>query len=71
MKSYGDAPAYALSLGTTPYPRSAPLISRRDAWPPTSGPPGSDLGFMQKQHLDPFDVEFGMLQVLDLGISRR
>ena len=53
---------------TTPYPRSSPLISRRDAWPPTGGPPGSDLAFMQKQHLDPFDVEFGLLQVLDLGI---
>jgi predicted TIM-barrel fold metal-dependent hydrolase len=53
---------------TTPYPRSSPLISRRDAWPPTGGPPGSDLAFMQKQHLDPFDIEFGLLQVLDLGI---
>ena len=53
---------------TTPYPRSSPLISRRDAWPPTGGPPGSDLAFMQKQHLDPFDVEFGILQVLDLGV---
>src|SRR5688572_25523050 len=56
-------------IGTTPYPRSSPLIARRDAWPPTGGPPGSDLAFMQKQHLDLFDVEFGLLQVLDLGIS--
>ena len=47
----------------------APLISRRDAWPPTGGPPGSDLAFMQKQHLDPYNVEFGLLQVLDLGIA--
>jgi predicted TIM-barrel fold metal-dependent hydrolase len=53
---------------TTPYPRSAPLLSRRDSWPPTGGRPGSDLAFMQKQHLDPFDVEFGILQVLDLGV---
>jgi predicted TIM-barrel fold metal-dependent hydrolase len=44
-------------IGTTPYPRSSPLIARRDAWPPTGGPPGSDLDFMQKQHLDPLDVE--------------
>jgi predicted TIM-barrel fold metal-dependent hydrolase len=54
---------------TTPYPRIAPLISRRDAWPPTGGPPGSSLPFMQKQHLDPYDVEFGLLQVLDLSIA--
>jgi predicted TIM-barrel fold metal-dependent hydrolase len=55
-------------IGTTPYPRSSPLIARRDAWPPTGGPPGSDLDFMRKQHLDPFDIEFGILQVLDLFI---
>src|SRR6202012_805200 len=29
---------------------------------------GSDLNFMRMQHLDPFDVEFGILQVLDLFI---
>ena len=55
-------------IGTTPYPRSSPLIARRDAWPPTGGPPGSDLAFMQRQHLDPLDVEYGILQVLDLFI---
>src|SRR5438067_8122225 len=55
-------------IGTTPYPRSSPLIARRDAWPPTGGPPGSDLDFMRKQHLDPLDVEYGILQVLDLFI---
>jgi len=53
---------------TTPYPRIAPLISRRDAWPPTGGPPGSSLPFMQQQHLDPYNIEFGLLQVLDLSI---
>ena len=57
-------------IGTTPYPRSSPLIARRDAWPPTGGPPGSDLDFMRKQHLDPLDVEFGILQVLDSSSSR-
>ena len=29
---------------------------------------GSDLDFMRQQHLDPLDVEFGILQVLDLFI---
>src|SRR6201986_5689297 len=67
MKTYGDH-LRTPYIGTTPYPRSAPLICRRDAWPPTGGVPGSDLAFMQKQHLDPYDVEFGILQVLDLFI---
>src|ERR1700746_2937650 len=67
MKTYGDH-LRTPYMGTTPYPRSSPLIARRDAWPPTGGPPGSDLALMRKQHLDPLDVEFGMLQVLDLFI---
>ena len=67
MKTYGDH-LRTPYIGTTPYPRSSPLICRRDAWPPTGGPPGSDLAFMRKQHLDPLDVEFGVLQVLDLFI---
>jgi hypothetical protein len=53
---------------TTPYPRSSPLICRRDAWPPTGGPPGSDLAFMREQLLDLVDVELGVLQVLDMFI---
>ncbi len=67
LKTYGDH-LRTPYIGTTPYPRSSPLIARRDAWPPTGGPPGSDLDFMRKQHLDPLDVEFGMLQVLDMFI---
>src|SRR5258708_9008264 len=67
MKTYGDH-LRTPYIGTTPYPRSSPLICRRDAWPPSGDVPGSDLAFMQKQHLDPYDVEFGILQVLDLFI---
>ena len=67
LKTYGDH-LRTPYIGTTPYPRSSPLIARRDAWPPTGGPPGSDLDFMRQQHLDPLDVEFGILQVLDLFI---
>src|SRR6201747_2673053 len=67
LKTYGDH-LRTPYMGTTPYPRSSPLIARRDAWPPTGGPPGSDLAFMRKQHLDPNEIEFGILQVLDLFI---
>src|SRR6202140_5545298 len=65
LKTYGDH-LRTPYIGTTPYPRSSPLIARRDSWPPTGGPPGSDLAFMRKQHLDPLEVEFGILQVLAL-----
>ena len=67
LKTYGDH-LRTPYIGTTPYPRSSPLICRRDAWPPNGDLPGSDLAFMRKQHLDPYDVEFGILQVLDLFI---
>ena len=46
---------------TIGYPRMAPAISRGDAWPPGGGPPGSDLEFMRRQHLDPNGVEIGNL----------
>jgi predicted TIM-barrel fold metal-dependent hydrolase len=57
---------------TYPYPKSAPALSRRDSWPPTGGPPGSDLDFMRKQHLDFHDIEYGMLQPLSVrGMDQR
>src|SRR6266480_6304750 len=36
LKTYGDH-LRTPYIGTTPYPRSSPLIARRDAWPPTGG----------------------------------
>ncbi|MCZ6634424.1 MAG: amidohydrolase family protein [bacterium] len=44
-------------------PRSVPYAARHDAHPP-SGPPGSDLAFMQKQLLDEWDMEYGILNPL-------
>src|SRR5258708_31390216 len=67
LKTYGDH-LRTPYIGTTPYPRSSPLIARRDAWPPTGGPPGSDLPFIPKQHPDPLDIEFGILPVPHLFI---
>jgi uncharacterized protein len=40
------------------YPKAARFASRRDAWPPTGGLPGSDLEFMRAQLLDAYDVEY-------------
>lgn len=50
--------------GSSPYPKAAPALSRADAWPPSGGPPGSDLAFMQEQLLDRYGVEHGMLHLL-------
>ncbi len=46
------------------HPRMTPFTSRLDAWPPSGGPPGSDLDFMRAQHLDPNNVALGILQPL-------
>ncbi len=41
-----------------------PNIARRDSYPPSGRVPGSDLDFMRQQHLDPNNIEIGMLQPL-------
>ena len=51
---------------TLSHPRMAPDVARNDAYPP-KGPPGSDLAFMQAQHLDANNVEYGMLMPLNRG----
>src|SRR6202000_1445737 len=48
MKTYGSH-LRTPYIGTTPYPRSSPLIARRDAWPPTGGAPGAGLAFLQER----------------------
>jgi uncharacterized protein len=49
------------------YPKNQPNAARRDAWTPGGGAPGSDLGFMQQQHLDPNNVALGILNPLGAG----
>lgn len=53
--------------GSMAYPRMAPDTARGDAWPPNGGPPGSDLDFMRKQHLDANGIEVGVLHPLRIG----
>jgi uncharacterized protein len=48
------------------YIKGQPQACRRDAWPP-GGMPGSDLAFMQQQHLDPNNVVLGILNPLTSG----
>ena len=47
--------------GNPAYPKSAPYAARRDAFPPNGGPPGTDLEFTRRQHLDPFNVQLGLI----------
>ena len=49
------------------YPKGQPNASRRDAYPPEGGRPGSSLSFMQAQHLDPNNVVLGILNPLKSG----
>jgi uncharacterized protein len=43
------------------YPRATPRAARTDSWPPTGGPPASDLPFLREQLLDRYNVEYGVL----------
>jgi predicted TIM-barrel fold metal-dependent hydrolase len=53
------------------YPRFSPAVSRRDAWPPSGGAPGSDVGFIREQLLDPYKVAYGVLEPLLGGNTSR
>ena len=47
-KTFGSRPRQAYQAGPA-YPKGQPNASRRDAWPPEGGRPGSSLPFLQKQ----------------------
>jgi predicted TIM-barrel fold metal-dependent hydrolase len=51
------------------YPRLYPNAARADAWPPSGLPPGADLGFLQEQLLDAWQIEFGILNPLIDGAT--
>ncbi|MER9294808.1 amidohydrolase family protein, partial [Mesorhizobium sp. M0510] len=59
LDQYGELGFYPSTAGS--YDSYIPLSCRRDAWP-SEGPPGSDLALMRKQHLDPNNVVFGVLE---------
>ncbi|UVK48342.1 amidohydrolase (plasmid) [Mesorhizobium sp. AR07] len=60
LDQYGELGFEAFASGYN-YDGSNPMSCRRDAWP-DGGLPGSDLALMRKQHLDPNNVVFGVLQ---------
>ena len=60
MQMFGARPRQAYQAGPA-YPKGQPNASRRDAWPPEGGRPGSSLSFMQKQLLDQNNCVLGIL----------
>ncbi len=46
------------------YPKGQPDASRRDAWPPGGGRPGSDLDFMRSHLLDSCNITLGILNMI-------
>ena len=66
METYGII--YRQGFPTGPaFPKGQPNAARRDSYPPAGGKPGSDLSFMQSQHLDPNNVQLGILNPLSCG----
>src|SRR5947209_1063138 len=63
LQTYGLRPRHGYTKAY-PMPKITPQAARRDAWPPTGGMPGSDLGFMQEQLLDLYDMDYGILNPL-------
>lgn len=63
LSEYGRRTKDAIQSGN----ETPPLFGgmRADAYPPSGGAPGSDLGFLKEQLLDPFNVQLGVVEVLD------
>ena len=66
METYGVI--YRQGFPTGPaFPKGQPNAARRDAYPPSGGKPGSDLDCMRSQHLDPNNIQLGILNPLSCG----
>ncbi len=61
IDTYGTSHRIGWQNGDPAYPKSAPYAARRDAFPPDGGPPGTNLEFTRRQHLDPFNVQLGLI----------
>ena len=61
IATYGTAHRIGWQDGAPAYPKAAPFAARRDAFPPDGTPPGTNLDFTRRQHLDPFNVQLGLI----------
>jgi uncharacterized protein len=62
--TYGFLPRHGFAKGPA-YPKVMPDASRRDASPPMGGRPGSDVGFLGTHLLDPYNIELGILNLIN------
>ncbi|MCB1547808.1 MAG: amidohydrolase, partial [Hyphomicrobiaceae bacterium] len=61
--TYGALPRHGYQKGPA-YPKGQPDACRRDTYLPDGGKPGTDVAFMAAQHLDPNNVELGILNAI-------
>ena len=61
IETFGMAHRTGGQNGTPNYPKAQPAAARRDAWPPSGRPPGTDLAFTRAQHLDAHNVVLGIV----------
>jgi predicted TIM-barrel fold metal-dependent hydrolase len=61
MEIYGTSHRTGMQQGLPSYPKAQPAAARRDAWPPSGKPPGTDLDFTRTQHLDPNNIALGLI----------
>ncbi|MEA2730274.1 MAG: uncharacterized protein QOF70_4749 [Acetobacteraceae bacterium] len=61
IETYGLNHRTGLHQGLPSYPKAQPMAARRDAWPPSGKPPGTDLDFIRSHHLDPHNIQFGLI----------
>ncbi len=61
LETYGIPHRTGNQMGLPSYPKAQPGAHRRDAWPPSGKLPGADLAFVRAQHLDPFNIAFGII----------
>ncbi len=64
LETYGTSQRHGHQNGVNPWPKAQPNAARRDAWPPNGGPPGSDLDFLRRQHLDAHNIVLGICNPL-------
>src|SRR5437763_1000129 len=70
LERFGARARHGLAQGF-PYPKATPGAARLDAAPPGGGPPGSSLGFLREQLLDPLGIAFGVLNCLHAGANQQ
>jgi hypothetical protein len=63
LQTFGAMRRHGCLTGSA-YPKGSPGANRRDAAPPGGRKPGSSLDFMQTHHLDPNNVQLGILNMI-------